>query len=81
MARIGWAVMMRQEDFRSQRHDQPCPDLGEPGAVLPTDEVRGLTALAVKTSARACGGGLRPVLTTAARGATAEPGRDEETVL
>jgi transposase len=53
MARIGWAVMMRQEDFRSQRHDQPCPDLGEPGAVLPTDEVRGLTALAVKTSARA----------------------------
>ena len=26
MARIGWAVMMRQEDFRRRRHDQPCPD-------------------------------------------------------
>jgi hypothetical protein len=25
MARIGWAVMMRQEDFRSRRHDQPGP--------------------------------------------------------
>jgi transposase len=43
MARIGWAVMMRQEDFRNRRHDQPCPDLGEPGAVL----------TAVKTAARA----------------------------
>jgi len=31
--------------------------------------------------ARACGGGLRPVLTAAARGATQEPGRDEETAL
>ena len=48
MARIGWAVMMRQEDFRNRRHDQPCPDLGEPGAVL----------TAVTTAARACGGGL-----------------------
>lgn len=27
MARIGWAVMMRQNDFHSWRHDQPCPDL------------------------------------------------------
>jgi len=27
MARIGWAVMMRQEDFRLPRPDQPCPDL------------------------------------------------------
>jgi hypothetical protein len=27
----------------------------------------------------ACGGGLRPVLTAAVRGATANPGRDEET--
>jgi transposase len=43
MARIGWAVMMRQEDFRSRRHDQPCPDLGQPGVVL----------TAVKTAARA----------------------------
>ena len=43
MARIGWAVMRRQEDFRSRRHDQPCPDLGEPGVVL----------TAVKTAARA----------------------------
>jgi hypothetical protein len=34
MARIGWAVMRRQEDFRGRRHDQPCPDLREPGAVL-----------------------------------------------
>src|SRR6266567_6068094 len=33
MPRIGWAVMMRQEDFRSRRHDQPRPDLGEPGTV------------------------------------------------
>jgi transposase len=71
MARIGWAVMVRQEDFRSRRHDQPCPDLGEPGAVLP----------ALKTAARACGSGLRPVLTAAARGATHGPGRDEETTL
>jgi len=42
MARIGWALMMRQEDFRSRRHDQPCPDLGESGAVL----------AALKTAAR-----------------------------
>jgi transposase len=34
MARIGWAVMMRQEDFRHRRHDEPRSDLGEPGAVL-----------------------------------------------
>jgi hypothetical protein len=43
MARIGWAVMMRQEDFRSRRHDQPGPDLGQRDAVL----------AAVKTAARA----------------------------
>ena len=43
MARIGWAVMIRQEDFRRRRHDQPCPDLGEPGAVL----------AALKTASRA----------------------------
>jgi transposase len=43
MARIGWAVMKRQEDFRSRRHDQPCPNPGEPGAVL----------AAVKTASRA----------------------------
>jgi transposase len=43
MARIGWAVMMRQEDFRRRRHDQPCPELGEPGTVL----------AAVKPAARA----------------------------
>jgi len=30
MARIGWAVMMRQENFRSRRQDQPCPDRREP---------------------------------------------------
>jgi len=52
MARIGWAVMMRQEDFRRRRHDQPCPDLGEPGAVLPTGHARGLKAHAVKTVSR-----------------------------
>ena len=42
MARIGWAVMMRQEDFHSRRHDQRCPELRERDAVLP----------AVKTAAR-----------------------------
>jgi transposase len=42
MARIGWAVMMRQEEFR-RRHDQPYPNLGEHGAVL----------AAVKTASRA----------------------------
>ena len=43
MARIGWAVMVRQEDFRSRRHDQPCADLNQLGAVL----------TAVKTASRA----------------------------
>ena len=43
MARIGWAVMMRQEDFRRQRHDQPCPDRRQSGAV----------PAAVKTASRA----------------------------
>ena len=43
MARIGWAVMIRQEDFRGRRHDQPCPDPCEPGAVL----------TALKTASRA----------------------------
>lgn len=33
MARIGWAVMMRQEPFR-QTHRQPRPDRPEPGTVL-----------------------------------------------
>ena len=50
MARIGWAVMVRQEDCRNRRHDQPGPDLGEPG---PTDQVRGLKAHALKTASRA----------------------------
>ena len=27
MARIGWAVMMRQQDYRPPRQDQLCPDL------------------------------------------------------
>ena len=26
MARIGWAVMLRQQDFRPRRQDQPCPE-------------------------------------------------------
>lgn len=43
MARIGWAVMRRQEDFRGLRHDHPRPELAEPGAVL----------AAVKTASRA----------------------------
>jgi transposase len=43
MARIGWAVMVRQEDFRSGRHDQPCPNPGQPDVVL----------AAVKTASRA----------------------------
>ncbi len=72
MARIGWAVMMRQQDFRSRRHDQPCPDLGEPGTVRRRPQDR---------CARAFGGGLRPVLTAAAPGAPRQPGRDEETAL
>ena len=58
MARIGWAVMMRQERFRSRRRDQSHPDPDQPGVVLAT----------VKTASRAVGGGLRPVLTAAARG-------------
>jgi transposase len=28
MARIGWALMTRDEDFRPRRQDQPCPNLG-----------------------------------------------------
>ena len=43
MARIGWAVMMRQEDFSRRQHDQPRPTPSQPGTVLP----------AVKTAARA----------------------------
>jgi hypothetical protein len=27
MARIGWAVMLRQQAYRRPRQDQPCPDL------------------------------------------------------
>jgi transposase len=27
MARIGWAVMIRQQAYRRPRQDQPCPDL------------------------------------------------------
>jgi transposase len=27
LARIGWAVMLRQQDYRRPRQDQPCPDL------------------------------------------------------
>ena len=75
MARIGWAVMRRQEHFRGRRHDQPCPNLGERGAVL----------TAVKTASRAPSAValplVGPVLTAAARGATPKPGRDGETVL
>jgi hypothetical protein len=49
MARIGWAVMRRQEDFRGRRHDQPCPDLREPGAVLAAlKTARGITALQIQ---------------------------------
>jgi hypothetical protein len=43
MARIGWALMIRQEDFRRRVQDQPCPDRPQPGAVL----------AAVQTAARA----------------------------
>jgi transposase len=42
MARIGWAVMIRQQDFRRWRHDQLCPDRTQPGAML----------AALKTAAR-----------------------------
>jgi len=35
--------MMRQEDFHSRRHHQPCPDQPQPDAVL----------AALKTAARA----------------------------
>ena len=85
MARIGWAVMIRQEDFRSRRHDQSCHDLGGSGAVLPTDQVRGLKAHALKTAARTPAAValsvVGPVLTAAARGATPQLGRDGETRL
>lgn len=43
MARIGWALMIRQEDFRRRLQDQPRPDQPQPGAVL----------TALKTAARA----------------------------
>jgi transposase len=43
MARTGWALMIRQEDFRRCMQDQPCPDRPQPGAVL----------AAVKTATRA----------------------------
>jgi hypothetical protein len=43
MARIGWAVMTRQADFRRQPQDQLRPDRPQLGAVLAT----------VKTAARA----------------------------
>ena len=43
MARIGWAVMMRQADYRRRPQDQPRPDRPELGAVL----------AAVKTASRA----------------------------
>jgi hypothetical protein len=76
MARIGWAVMMRQEDFCRRVQDQPCPDRPQPGTVLPTGHACGLTAHAVKIAARACGGRPRPVLTEAPCGATPDPGRD-----
>jgi transposase len=80
MARVGWAVMMRQEDFRSRRRDQPCPDLNQLGAVLPTDQVPWAEGPRRQDRcARACGGGLRPVLTATARGDTGDPGRDGET--
>ena len=52
MARIGWAVMVRQQDYHRPRQEQPCPDLDQPD---PTDQVRGLKAhvlAAVKTAAR-----------------------------
>jgi Transposase IS116/IS110/IS902 family len=54
MARIGWAVMVRQEDFRSRRHDQPCPDLVVGWRCAHRRQDR---------FARAFGSGLRPVLT------------------
>jgi transposase len=47
MARIGWAVMMRQEDFRPRRHDQPRPDLPQPDAVLPAVKTAGALPAAV----------------------------------
>jgi transposase len=76
MARIGWAVMRRQEDFRGRRHDQPCPDLGEPGAVLAAVKTASRAPSAVAPLLRS-----RPVLTAAARGVPLNPGRDGETAL
>jgi transposase len=75
MARIGWAVMRRQEDFRSRRHDQPCPNPGEPGAVLAAVKTAARTPAAVALPL------VGPVLTAAARGALRNPGRDGETGL
>src|SRR5260370_10240745 len=34
ITRIRCPLIMRQEDFRSRRHDQPCPALGQPAVVL-----------------------------------------------
>lgn len=50
MARIGWAVMLRQQDFRRRVHDQPCPDRPQPGAVLTALKTAARTPTAV-----ACG--------------------------
>jgi transposase len=53
MARIGWAVMTRQADFRRQPQDQLRPDRPQLG---PTGHARGLKAhvlATVKTAARA----------------------------
>jgi hypothetical protein len=41
MARIGWVVMTRQQDFRRRMRDQPRPDRPQPG---PTGHARGLKA-------------------------------------
>ena len=51
MARIGWAVMIRQQNFRRRLlPDQLCPDLASPGAVLPAVKTALRTPAAV-----ACG--------------------------
>jgi len=73
MARIGWAVMMRQADCRNRRHDQPGPDLGEPG---PTDQTFSFAQNPRTIAAEAALDGIYVIRSTG-RPNTAMPPRDK----
>jgi len=47
LARIGWGVMMRQEDFRSRRMISRTPDPSQPDAVLTSLKTASRAPLAV----------------------------------